>query len=120
MGSGSYRDLKVWHTAMEVAVETYGIVENFPKPKEETYGLALQMKKSAVSIPSNIAEGYRRRTRKDFRKFLTIAFGSGAELETQIEISQRVSWGRSLDFDRIISKLGEVMRMLNSLIKKLN
>ena len=82
----SYRDLIVWEKAINLTVEIYKITENFPK--EEIYGLTSQMRRSAVSIPSNIAEGRNRGTRKDFCNFLRIALGSCAELSTQIEIKK--------------------------------
>lgn len=113
----SYRDLKVWQESMQLAAEIYAITSKFPR--EESYGLAFQMKKAAVSMPSNIAEGYRRSSRRDYRNFLFISFGSGAELETQIELVKKTSWGKALDFDTIDLSLGKVMRMLNVLIRKL-
>ena len=88
----SYRDLIVWQKAVELSVAVYGLTEHYPK--EEIYGLISQMRRASVSIASNIAEGRYRGTRKDFCQFLRIAFGSGAELETQIEISKRLpKWG---------------------------
>ncbi|MFA6183761.1 MAG: four helix bundle protein [Parcubacteria group bacterium] len=80
----SYRDLIVWQKAMELVTEIYKLTDKFPK--EEIYGIVSQMRRCAISIPSNIAEGRRRDGKKDFRRFLIIAYGSGAELETQIEI----------------------------------
>ena len=84
----TYRDLIVWQKSMDLVVEIYKLTKNFPK--SEIYGLTSQMKRCAVSIPSNIAEGRRRGSRKDYRHFLIIAYGSGAELETQIEIVKRL------------------------------
>ena len=102
---------------MDIAESIYAITERFPR--QELYGLSSQMRRAAISMPSNIAEGYRRNSRKDYRRFLIIAFGSGAELETQIELVKRLHWGRGLKFDTIESSLGSVMRMLNVLIGKL-
>ena len=104
--------------------KSYGIGEvcirtDIPFPKEEIYGLSSQIKRSAVSIPSNIAEGKRRGTRKDYRQFLVIAYGSGAELETQIEIAKMLQFGKSLNYDTIDRSLEEVMKMLNKLISSL-
>ena len=82
----SYKDLVVWQKATQLAIGVYEVTEHFPKA--EIYGLTAQMRRSAVSIPSNIAEGSRRSTRKDFRNFLLNAFGSGAELETQIGLGK--------------------------------
>lgn len=78
------------------------------------------MRRSSVSIPSNIAEGSRRRTRKDFKQFLLIAFGSGAELETQIEIVKRLPFGRDLSYGNLENLLDEIMRMLNKFISNLS
>ncbi len=77
------------------------------------FGLASQMRRSAVSIPSNIAEGYRRGTRKDYRNFLVNAYGSGAELETQLEISRQLNFGNAHKILATESLLDEIMRMLN-------
>lgn len=113
----SYRDLIVWQKAMELVVAVYELTAHFPK--EEVYGMAMQMKRSAVSIPSNIAEGSRRGSRKDFRHFLITAYGSGAELETQVEIVKRLPFGKNFDYGAVESKLDEVMRMLNRMCREL-
>ena len=110
----SYRNLIVWQKAMDMVIVLYEQTENFPKT--EQYGLTSQMRRAAVSIPSNIAEGRRRGTEKEFRYFLQIAYGSGAELETQIEICRRLTWGKKLSFAPIEQLLSEVMKMLNRLI----
>lgn len=110
---GSYRELIVWQKAIQLAKETYDITSQFPK--SETYGLAAQMNKCGVSIASNIAEGSRRRTKNDFRHFVTIAYGPGAELETQIEISKQLPFSRDLDFSKVDALLSDVMRLLNKL-----
>ena len=88
-------------------------------PREEIYGLTSQMRRSAISIPSNIAEGKRRGTRKDYCQFLVVAYGSGAELETQIEIAKMLSFGKNLNYDTIDKLIEEVMKMLNKLISSL-
>jgi len=84
----SYKELTVWQKSMDLVTVIYTLTENFPK--EEMYGLTSQMRKCAVSIPSNIAEGRLRGTRKDFVQFLRIAYGSGGELDTQLEIVRRI------------------------------
>jgi four helix bundle protein len=94
-------------------VAIYTLTKSFPP--EERYGLSSQMRRAAVSIPSNIAEGSRRSSKKDFRNFLLNAYGSGAELETQCEIITRLSWGSGIDFEKVRSLLDEVMRMLNKM-----
>jgi len=113
----SYKDLIVWQKAVDLVVEIYKLTENFPK--SEMYGITSQMRRSAVSMPSNIAEGRRRGSRKDFRQFLIISYGSGAELETQIEIVKKLPFGESVDFEKADSLLLEVMKMLNKMITNL-
>ncbi|MBM2817521.1 MAG: four helix bundle protein [Parcubacteria group bacterium] len=116
-GINSYKDLIVWQKSMELVKSVYELTTNFPK--EEIYGLTSQIKRSAVSIPSNIAEGKRRGTRKDYRQFLIVAYGSGAELETQIEIAKMLPFGNNLNYDTIGKLIEEVMEMLNKLISSL-
>ena len=113
----SHKELIVWQKSMDLVVTIYAITEKFPK--EELYGLTSQMRRAAVSIPSNIAEGRRRSTKKDFRQFLIIAYSSGAELETQVEIVKRLQFGKKLDFLKIEGLMNEVMRMLNKMISNL-
>lgn len=114
----SYRDLKVWQRAIELVVAVYELTDQFPK--EEQYGLVSQMRRAAVSIASNIAEGRYRHTQADFAHFLTMAFGSGGELETQIEVSKRLSKTIGLDYRKVDQLLNEVMRMLNKMIPAIN
>ncbi len=113
----TYKDLIVWQRSMDLVVEIYRLTECFPR--SEIYGLTSQMRRCAVSIPSNIAEGRRRGTRKDYRHFLIIAYGSGAELETQIEITKRLSFGEKSDFVKVENLLNEIMRMLNKMLSTL-
>jgi len=103
---------------MDLVVAVYSLTEQFPK--SEAYGLTAQMRRCAISIPSNIAEGRRRGSRKDYRQFLIVAYASGAELETQIEIAKRLSFGANLDYRKVGSLLDEVMRMLNKMTNELN
>ena len=114
----SYRDLLVWQKSVVLVIEIYKLTESFPKT--EVFGIISQMRRAAVSIPSNIAEGRSRGTRKDFRHFLLNAFGSGAELETQIEISKRIKFVDISKYKIADDLLNEVMPMLNSLISKLS
>ena len=102
---------------MDLVTEIYELTEKFPKA--EIYGIVSQMRRSAVSIPSNIAEGRRRGSKKDFRQFLIIAYGSGAELETQLEISVRLPFGKNLNYENASGLLNEVMKMLNKMISNL-
>lgn len=113
----SYKDLIVWQRAIEMVVEIYEVTDLFPK--EEQYGLTSQMRRSAVSVPSNIAEGRFRGTRKDFAQFMRIAYGSGAELETQIEIAKKIKKTKDFDYQKAESLLKEVMKMLNTILFKL-
>lgn len=113
----SHRDLVVWQKSIELVVAVYELTEKFPK--SELFGLVSQMRRASVSVPSNIAEGKTRGTRKDYRHFLLNSFGSGAELETQVIIAKRLPFGTSLDYSRVDSLLIEVMKMLNVLIQKL-
>ncbi len=114
----SYKELIVWQKSIQLVVNIYILTENFPR--EEIYGLTSQMRRSAISIPSNIAEGRCRGTRKDFMQFLRIAYGSGAELETQIEIAKKLSATKNFDYSKVNGQLEEVMKMLNAMIGKLN
>lgn len=114
MSLQNYRELIVWQKAMQLVRETYAATEKFPK--SEMFGLISQMRRCAVSIPSNIAEGSRRGTRKDYRSFLLNAFGSGAELETQVEIAKQLPFGKKIEYSQMDTLLDEVMRMLNRMI----
>lgn len=109
----TYKDLIVWQKAMDLVTAVYELTEKYPK--SELYGLTSQIRRSAVSIPSNIAEGRRRGSQKDFRQFLIIAYASGAELETQIEIAKRLPFGSGLNSDKVDGLLNEVMKMLNKM-----
>lgn len=113
----SYENLIVWQKSMDLVILIYELTSNFPK--EEIYGITSQIRRSAVSIPSNIAEGSRRSSRKDFRNFVLIAFGSGAELETQIKISERLNFGKKENYPKIKNLLLEIMKMLNKLSNSL-
>ena len=114
----SFKDLKVWGKGIDLTVEIYKITENFPK--EEIYGITSQMRRSAVSIPSNIAEGRNRGTKKDFCNFLRISLGSCAELSTQIEISKKLTKTNGLDYIKAESILTEIMKMLYTMVNKLS
>ncbi len=114
----SYRDLVVWEKSMDLVIAVYELTSHFPN--FELYGLTSQMRRASISIPSNIAEGRYRGTRKDFRNFLLNAFASGAELETQIEIAKRLPCGKSLDYKTVDGLLDEIMRMLNRMVGNLS
>ena len=112
----NYQNLIVWQKSMNLVVEVYKLTSNYPT--SELYGLTSQSRRCSVSIPSNIAEGARRNGNNEFVHFLYIAFGSGAELETQIEIAKRLPFGKNLDFSVVENLLEEIMKMLNTLITK--
>ena len=109
-----YKNLIVWQKSIKLVILIYELTKTFPS--SEIYGLTSQMKRSGVSIPSNIAEGSKRRTQKDFKHFIAIALGSGAELETQIEISKQLKLGNSEVCKEIDNLLAEVMKMLTSML----
>ena len=114
----SYKDLNIWKRSIGVVEGIYKITKNFPK--EEIYGLASQLRRSAVSIPSNIAEEFTRLHNKEYRQFLYISLGSCAELTTQIIISSHLSYISSEKTDRILNEIDEISKMIMGLIKKLN
>src|SRR3989344_6577544 len=110
----TYKDLIVWQKAMDLVVKIYQLTDKFPK--EEVYGITSQIRRCAISIPSNIAEGKLRSSDKETRRFLLISFGSGGELETQLEISKRLNKTKDLNYTEVDSLLDEIMRMLNKMI----
>lgn len=110
-----YKKLLVWQKSIVLAKQLYTLTENFPKT--EMWGLVSQMKRSAVSIPSNIAEGSRRKTSKDFCQFLSIALGSASELETQLLLSIELDMVKSSRVQGTLDLLEEIMKMLNKLIE---
>ena len=109
-----YRNLVVWQKAMELAKKVYLVTRNFPE--EEIYALTSQVRRSAVSVPGNIAEGKGRGTGKEFIQFLRIALGSLYELQTQLELSMRIGYITTAQLNPIDSLALEVEKMLNSLI----
>ena len=114
----SFRDLEVWKLGKQITLQIYR--ETLTFPREEVYGLTAQMRRAAVSIPSNIAEGFNRRYTRDFCKFLGIALGSCGELETQAEISGDLEFLSHRAYDTILVELQREAKMLNSLIHKLS
>ncbi|CAN5694407.1 MAG: four helix bundle protein [Gemmatimonadetes bacterium] len=109
----SHRDLEVWQRALDLAQECYRVSSAFPR--SELYGLTLQLRKSAGSVPANIAEGRGRRTTKEFIRFIDIAYGSLMELETHMELARRLDFCETSQADAIIRQSALVGRMLNSL-----
>jgi four helix bundle protein len=113
--SGSYRDLKAWQKGIELVVEIYASTRTFPK--DEVYGLAGQLRRAAVSVPSNIAEGKGRSTDKELVLFLHHARGSIFEVETQVTVAGRLGYITQARMDRLEDLSGEIAKMLNGLIK---
>ena len=113
----SYKDLVVWQRSIELVVAVYELTEQFPP--EEKFGLASQMRRAAISVPSNIAEGKSRRTKKDYTHFMRIAYGSASELETQIIVCKKLPFGKQLDYNVADGFLEEVLKMLNVMTSKL-
>jgi len=113
----NFRDLKVWQKGIDLVKETYRITAGFPK--EEQYGLSAQMRRASVSIPSNIAEGFRRRYAKEHKQFLSIALGSCAELETQIVISKELKYIDEIIEQGLIFLVNHICGMLVNLDKKI-
>ncbi|MGA9798065.1 MAG: four helix bundle protein [Terriglobales bacterium] len=113
--SGSYRDIKVWQRAIELVVDIYSCTRSFPR--EELYGLAGQLRRAAVPVPSNIAEGKGRRTDREFLLFLHHARGSIFEVETQLTIASRLGYLSETAVCRLGTSAAEIARMLSGLIK---
>src|SRR3989344_9288131 len=116
MPINSHKDLIIWQKSLGLCKTVYQATSKFPK--EEVYGLVSQMRRSAVSVPSNIAEGRNRGTRKDFSQFLRIALGSAAELGTQIEIAKELNYINPNESAIIERSLEEISKMIMGLIKK--
>ena len=113
----NFQDLRIWQIGIEVVKDIYILTKKFPK--EELYGLTSQMRRSAVSIPSNIAEGFRRYHNKEYRQFLYITLGSCAELETQIIIANELDCINETNKTELIEKIKYICRMTVKLINKL-
>ncbi len=112
-----YQELIVWQRGMEVVKEVYGITASFPA--EEKFGLISQIRRAAVSVPSNIAEGQGRLTKGEFKQFLGYARGSVFELETQLLLAGELHYATHENLTKILGLTSEVSKMLNALIKSL-
>ena len=117
MSTSSYRKLDVWQKAMDLVIECYHAAKRFPR--EEVYGLISQIQRAAVSVPANIAEGQGREHRKEFLHHLSIAHGSLAELETHLQIAERLNYLNSNDVQSLLTRSEEIGRMINGLRKSL-
>jgi four helix bundle protein len=114
----SFRDLKVWNLAIDLTTLIYALSADFPK--SEIYGLSSQMRRAAVSIASNIAEGSARGTKKDFKQFVMIARGSTCELQTQLLIAGRLGFASEQAIKELVGKANEIASMLSGLSKYLS
>ena len=117
MSIQNYQDLIVWQKAMKLAELVYAFTKQFPQ--EEIYGLTSQVRRAAVSVPSNIAEGQARSGSAEFRNFLSISYGSRAEAETQLIIAQRLNYITKSQLEEALDLSNEIKRMTHTLISKL-
>ncbi|MCB2149576.1 MAG: four helix bundle protein [Deltaproteobacteria bacterium] len=113
----NYKELKVWQKSYTLCLDVYRITRIFPK--EEIYGITSQLRRSAVSIPSNIAEGYGRKTTADYIRFLYIAYGSLCELETQVMLTGDLNYLDDVKLEGLKANISEAERMLKALISSL-
>lgn len=115
--TGSFRDLKVWQQAMMLVEDVYRVTAHFPVA--ERFGLTTQMRRAAVSIPSNIGEGRRRKRQRAYLHYLDIALGSQGEVEVQLEIALSLGFLPQKDYESVANRAAEIGRMLNGLIESM-
>lgn len=113
----SYKELIVWQKSVQLVKEVYLLTDNFPK--SEIYGITSQMRRASISIPSNIAEGYGRKSTKEYTQFYSISYGSALELETQIIISKELKLADSDKFLKAELLMKEILKMLNTMLSKM-
>lgn len=113
----TYRDLLIWQKSMMLVTEIYNLTKNFPR--EEVYGLTSQIRRSSISIPSNIAEGYGRDGNKDYLKFLNIATASLFEMQTQLEIAFNLGFVNQIQFNKTYENSREIERMISAFSRKI-
>ena len=113
----NYKELKVWQKSYRLCLEIYKATKEFPK--EETYGLISQIRRSVISVPSNIAEGYGRKSTLEYIRFLHVEYGSICELETQVLLSGDLGYVKTAKLKIFQKEIGEIERMLKALIKSL-
>jgi four helix bundle protein len=113
----SYRELKVWQRAIELSVAIYKLTSDFPR--EELYGLTSQLRRAAVSVASNVAEGYGRGSKGEFRQFVGIARGSTSELQTQLVIAKELGFGKAIQLQTAEGIADETGKMFWALLKKI-
>jgi len=110
----SFKELRVWQESYALCLDMYRMTKGLPK--EEKYGLSSQLRRAAVSIPSNIAEGYGRKTTQEYIQFLYVAYGSECELETQVQLCRDLEYIGQDVFDMVHKRIKSVERMLKALI----
>lgn len=113
----NFRDLDVWKLGKKIVLDVYCVTKEFPK--DEVYGLVGQMRRAALSIPSNVAEGFNRIHNREYRQFLYIALGSCAELETHIEIALELGYLDQARHDQLLEHMDHESKMLRNLVKRL-
>ena len=116
-GEQSYRDLRVWNTAISLALEIYRITQSFPQ--SERFGLTAQLRRAAVSVPSNIAEGHARSTRGEYKHFLSIARGSVAEMEVQLTLAKELGYLQPPALAKPLDHCDAISRMITNLKRAL-
>lgn len=110
----SYKDLDVWQKSIEIVLRVYELTKKLSE--DEKFNLTSQMRRSVVSIPSNIAEGHGRKTNGEFKHFLRISYGSSSELETQLYIAYRLEYVTKMEYDTVSEDLTVIRKMLNKLM----
>ncbi len=113
----NFRDLEIWKLGKSLVVDVYRVTKELPK--EEIYGLVSQMRRAAVSIPSNVAKGFNRKHNAEYRQFLYVVLGSCAELETHVEIAHELAFIAAAQRDGLLERLDHESKMIRNLIKRL-
>ncbi len=114
----SFKDLRIWQKGIEIVEEVYSLTRRFPK--EEVYGLTSQMRRAAISIPANIAEGFKRIHAKEYRQFLHITMGSAAELETELIIACRLGFINQAELDKLSENILSLSKMTSALLNRID
>jgi len=117
MAIGSHKNLDVWKKSMDLVTQVYSLTKTFPK--EELYGLSSQMRRAAISIPSNLAEGRSKRTTRDYIRVANMSYGSASELETQLIIAKNLGFAAEDQLNAVINELTEIGKMLYGLVTSL-
>ncbi len=117
MGMHNYRELKIWQRSMDYVVRIYEVTSKFPDV--ERFGLASQLRRCAISVPSNISEGAGRETNKEFRRFLQFSIGSLNELQTQLELAFRIGYLEKKSFESLSEEALQIYKMILSFYNSL-